>query len=401
VIDDDDYRKVRASISGTFQAFEWKSKPPENCPLSISQDLQSTEFLGRYANYTRADTWYPSWGADDVLYSPFTDGMVGPIASSSIGAIAHTGHARILGNNPLDLTVVPLGTNYATPLPYGGRYPCGSLVHDGIWYYGTYCLDETPGRNLSWDVLGPFVGFRISRDNGQSWEDCPHLAKASIFGESGKDGGRIKIGTPHVVDFGKNMQHSPDGKMYIVGHGATRTDANLTFISGDGAYLARVTPSPETINDPEAYEFFAGHNTNGEPIWSASLSDAGPMLSWHDRVGCTTITYNAPLKKYLMCVTDGWPIVGPMNSYILESDVITGPWHLVTFMERFGEQAYFLNIPSKFISDDGHTMWLVYSGNYTDAFPEITEHITAYGEPIGTNPPGSTYSMVLQEIKLK
>jgi hypothetical protein len=24
-------------------------------------------------------------------------------------------------------------------------------------------------------------------------------------------------------------------------------------------------------------------------------------------MGCTTITYDAPLKKYLMCVTDGWP----------------------------------------------------------------------------------------------
>jgi hypothetical protein len=48
------------------------------------------------------------------------------------------------------------------------------------------------------------------------------------------------------------------------------------------------------------------------------------------------MTYNAPLKKYLMCITDGWPTVTTMNTYILESDRITGPWKLVVFMEKFG-----------------------------------------------------------------
>jgi hypothetical protein len=30
----------------------------------------------------------------------------------------------------------------------------------------------------------------------------------------------VKIGAPKFVDFGKNMEHSPDGKAYLVAHGA-------------------------------------------------------------------------------------------------------------------------------------------------------------------------------------
>ena len=89
-----------------------------------------------------------------------------------------------------------------------------------------------------------------------------------------------------------------------------------------------------------------------------------PLLEWNNNMGCVTVTYNAPLRKYLMCVTDGWPTVEKMNSYILEADRITGPWKLVTYMKDFGEQGYFLNFPSKFISNDGYTLWLCYSANF-------------------------------------
>jgi hypothetical protein len=75
----------------------------------------------------------------------------------------------------------------------------------------------------------------------------------------------------------------------------------------------------------------------------------------------------------------------------MESEQITGPWKLVTFMEKFGEQAYFVNIPSKFISADGKTLWLCYSANFSNL---------AYGTSISANPPGSQYAMCLQEVQL-
>jgi hypothetical protein len=366
----------------------WPSIIPADCPFKKSKDLAGIAFTGRHREYDDADTWYPSWASDGNLYSPFTDGRVGTISSGSGGAKATTGQAKILGEDPLNLQVIPLGVHAASPEPYGGRYPCGSLVYNGIWYYGTYCLDQ---KQFNWDILGPFVGFRISRDLGETWMDTPCTPANPLFKESGKGGAKVKIGAPHFVDFGKNMEHSPDGKAYLVGHGAARPEANLSWISGDQVYLVRVKPAPETINDFSKYEFFAGHDAKGASLWTNDFSKIKPLVEWLDRVGVVTMTYDAPLKKYLMCITDGWPTVGPMNTYILESDTLTGPWRIVVFMKYFGEQGYFVNIPSKFIGPDGGTAWLCYSANFTNGWIR-----TRYE----SDPPGSRYALCLQEFKL-
>jgi len=80
-----------------------------------------------------------------------------------------------------------------------------------------------------------------------------------------------------------------------------------------------------------------------------------------------------------------------MNSCILESDHITGPWKLVAYLKDFGEQAYFLNFPTKFISEDGKIMWLFYSGNFAMDWNDMK---------IKSNPPGSAYGLVMQEMIL-
>jgi hypothetical protein len=391
----------------------WPSNPPPDCPFEPSEAIRGLAFTGRYRNYTHADTWYPSWAADGNLYSGWTDGYFADelppqgfdvqrmdCSSDSRNAVnrerggrSGTGNARIVGDDPLNLTVENLGIHYAMAHPYGGRYPCGSLVHNGVWYYGTYSLDETD-RGLNWDILGPFIGFRISRDYGGTWENCPHTPEKPIFGESGKHGGKVKIGAPHFVDFGQNLQHSPDGKAYLVGHGATRPDAEVAWIRGDQAHLLRVTPSPESMNDPSQYEFFAGHDTGGRPLWTSDFSQIKPLIEWQGRVGHATMTYVAPLQKYLLFCTDGGNTISPFNTFVLESDHVTGPWKLVTFMEEFGVQAYFVNLPSKFISADGATSWLSYSANFTNLPGGV------YGTKWRDNPEGSKYAMSLHEIVL-
>ncbi len=388
---------------------KWSSPPPKGCPFTYSRAIIGLAFTGRHKEYTGADTWYPCWAEDDAMYTPWTDGNFdGPLcdiremdcssdsrhpANKDHAGLSGTGHARILGSDPMHLALENLGIHYASPAPYKGRYPCGSLVHDGVWYYGTYCLDETE-RGLNWDVLGPFVGFRISKDLGKSWEDCPHTPVKPLFGESGKDGGKVKIGAPHFVDFGRAMRYSPDGKAYLVAHGATRPDAEAAWIAGDQAFLLRVSPTPETMNSADAYEFFAGHDAHGAAIWTRDLAAMRPLIEWEGHVGHATMTYNAPLKKYLLCITDGWPTNRTMNTYILESDTITGPWGLVTFMASFGPQAYFVNIPSRFIDDAGRTMWLCYSANFSKPpDPELADR----WDP---SPAGSCYALCLQEVSL-
>ncbi len=390
----------------SFEPFIWESAVPEDCPFEKSGDIAGILFTGRCSNYRLADTWYFSWASDDKLYSPFTDGDVPRLDGGRELSISYmdphtTGQAVAEGNDPTNLKIYSLGLTHSPPGPYGGRYPCGSLVYNGTWYYGTYCLAPMGttifGKDkYNWPWLGPLVGFRISTDFGRTWEESPHTPEKPLFGETGMWGYPVKIGAPHFVDFGKNMEHSPDGYAYLVGHGAEYPDresrfANLSWISGDQIYLVRVKPSIENINDPSKYEFFGGHDAGGDPVWTSRFDAIRPLIDWNNNCGCVTITYNAPLKKYLMCVTDGWPTVEKMNSYILESDRVTGPWKLIVYMKDFGEQGYFLNIPSKFISADGKSMWLCYSGNFARDWRDVK---------IEEDPPGSHYGLVLQAIEL-
>ncbi len=408
-------------------AFIWKSEVPTGCPFEQSDDLTGVEFTGRHSDYHCGDTFYPSWASDGNLYSPWTDGTTDGMTSSSGkdgGLNAQTGHAVMIGSDPLNLIIKntsPIKT--ASALPYQGRYPAGSLVYNGIWYYGTYCLGPDGSYNhrgytWNWPNLGPMLGFHLSRDYGKTWQAPPLSPEKPLFPEPNKYLGPVKMGAPHFVDFGKNMHYAPDGKAYVLGMGAQADDpeprpciqvgkngqqyetrpcdedfahANLSWISADQVYLARVIPSPQTINDINAWEFFAGYDKDGRPQWTRDFGQIKPLLEWNNHMGCVTATYVPGLKKYLMCVTDGWPTVANMNSYILEADELTGPWRMVTYMRDFGEQAYFLNFPSKFISEDGRTLWLCYSANFSN---------WANGIQLKINPPGGRYGLCLHEIRL-
>jgi hypothetical protein len=199
-----------------YDAFVWPSETPSDCPFVQSEALSKIEFLGIKSGFHFADTWYPTWGDDDLLYSPYTDGVCWRLDgrndhSWSGGEGAVTGQGAIEGDDPLNMVVYSLGTEAASPKPYQGRYPCGSLMYNGVWYYGTYCLAPDGSARFgdkvyNWPWLGPFVGFRISKDKGIKWTACPHKPEKPIFPETGLNGYHVRIVSPHFVDVGKNMQ---------------------------------------------------------------------------------------------------------------------------------------------------------------------------------------------------
>jgi hypothetical protein len=390
------------------EGFVWPNETPQGCPFEQSKQLGGVYFTGRYHTRPYGDTWYPSWASDDNLYSPFTDGTTEGVLAMSIEndtdwPVATTGNAVMIGDDPQNLVVKNTSEpQKASPKPFEGRYPCGSLVYNDVWYYGTYCLGPKPttkyeGFDYNWPILGPMPGFRTSTDYGKTWTPSPLTPEKPLFPEPAKRWGAVKMGAPHFVDFGKNMQYSPDGKAYLLGMGAEENDlkpryANLSWTTADQVYLARVTPSIENINDIKKYEFFAGHDAAGKPIWTTDFAKIKPLLDWNNNMGVATATYVPGLKKFLMCVTDGWPTCDRTRTYILESDALTGPWRLVTYLKNFGEQAYFVNVPSKFVAADGRSMWMLYSANFASGWNGAP--------PLKSNPPGSSYGMSFHEMRL-
>lgn len=379
----------------------WNNKPPATCPFEQSDNFKGISFSGNIVTYTEADTWYPYWSDDGNLYSPFTDGSVGDVNSwcgnRDSRGYSEPGFATITGDNPYDLQIINTGIFKETvDGNYDGRYPCATFENNGIWYYGTYALRNL--YNTNYGILGPFCGFTVSKDMGESWERSPFTPAYPMFEDSDKENGSVRIGAPHMVDFGQGMKNSPDGKLYLVAHGSDLNDkmprhGNNSWITADQIYLIRVEPTPETINNPDAYEFFAGYNRDGDVIWTDDFSALKPIAEWNNRMGCVTMVYNAPLKKYLMCVTDGQTTLSRYNSYLLESDKMTGPWKMLSYMKDFGEMAYFLNIPSKFISNDGMSMFICYSTNWIN--------VAKQREVYSINPEGGSYGMTFSEIVIK
>ena len=64
---------------------------------------------------------------------------------------------------------------------------------------------------------------------------------------------------------------------------------------------------------------------------------------------------------------------------------------MVQYFNHFGEQAYFVNIPTKFISRDGFNFWLCYSANFA---------MTGTDKKLKSLPEGSSYSLCLKEVSL-
>lgn len=398
-------RRASGLLGQTLGAgFAWPSQPPPHCPFYASDRFHGIRFTGLHREYGNADTWYPTWAADGNLYSPWTDGYLlegvreyrpfnqshPPYACNSLdfmGRKAATAQARISGSDPLDLEVDNLAPRVeASPVPYGGRYPCGSLIHKGIWYYGTYCLtDSHPCGGVGWTEMGPFVGFRISHDYGVTWQETALTPSNPLFGEDPRKA-KVKIGSPHFVDFGQDMGHSPDGHAYLVAHGASISGVCSNWIQGDEIYLLRVHPSPDQINERAAYEFFAGHDSAGKPMWTDDFAKINPILTWPGQLGCVTITWSAPLHRYLMCITRG--VRSDHNdTMFLEAPEITGSWEMICYLRDFGPAAYFVNIPSKFIDSNGRSMWLCYSANWSDK--------ANLGKP-----EGSRYALCLHQIEI-
>lgn len=282
-----------------------------------------------------------------MLRTPFTDGSVQDMVTGktiSSGSGGHgptrnstTGFAHVYGDDPFNLTVTNVSTFASSTFPYEGRYPCGSFYYRGTWYYGTYTLDNptfppNPEPNCgNWCVQGPFVGFRYSTDEGVTWtEPRPNMTSGTdnLFGETAMNNAKVKFGAPHVVDFGRELEHSPDGKMYIIGHGAVRPQAHQSWMQGDQVYLARVEPTTAAILDGAQYEFFAGHDSSGAATWAkGSVAAAQPLFTWNNHTGVVTMTYFPVLHKYIMCVST--PTFSPyttkqFDTYFLESDAITG-----------------------------------------------------------------------------
>jgi hypothetical protein len=390
---------------------------PKDCPLPLSHVLSGLEYTGKMTAMEGADTWYPTWAADGNLYTPFADGVVSGQRSNcnrhesmtfetglesnpcgGHGFVCTCGSAVLSGDDPFNLQIEtrePL--LFHTPR-FHGQYPCCSFHHKGFWYYATYYVHRwlnPSGAKITYE-LGPVPGFRISRDGGMTWEAPPSDDRSPLFPESGRVAGDsfpIRMGAPHLVDHGRENEHSPDGKLYVIGHGSSDQNGVSNWLAGDELVVARVDPSPETINDPAAWEFYSG-SVDGCPQWTREFSEMSPIVRWPGRCGIVNATWVPGLGRYLMLVTTG-PADGGEDHYhtwIAEAPALTGPWSLVDWWPEFGSRGYFVCMPSKFLKPNSDRAIVFWTANW-----EMPNPSSSVPRPY-ENPPGSRYALCIGEF---
>ena len=284
-----------------------------------------------------SDNWPLTWADDGHMYTAYGDGWgFEPKAEKKLSL----GLARIEGSPP-DFKGVNIRSVTGEFIGQGrkGRKASGMLMVDNILYIWIRNANENGGQSqLGW-----------SADHGITWEFSEWK-----FTES--------FGYPTFLNFGENYENARDQFVYIYSH--DETDA---YKPADHMVLARIEKTK--MKDRRSYQFFAGTDKNGIPIWTNHIDERFPIFTHPGSCYRSGITFNPAIKRYLWCHIlqpsdhpEGVRFQGGFGIY--ESPEPWGPWSTVYYTKDWdvgpGETS---SIPAKWMSEDGKTCYLVFSGN--------------------------------------
>lgn len=124
-------------------------------------------------------------------------------------------------------------------------------------------------------------------------------------------------------------------------------------------YLARVPR--ERIKDRSAYGFYQRPGRDGRPRWTSALKDRQAVFVDSNGRHISKVIYNPALKCYL--ATAAGRNVGQFA--LFDAPEPWGPWTTAAYYENWGNlgttEALEYDLPTKWISTDGRTLWCVFS----------------------------------------
>jgi CubicO group peptidase (beta-lactamase class C family) len=291
-----------------------------------------------------SDNWPITWADDDHLYTAYGDGW-GFVPK--VDRKLSLGFARITGG-PEDFVGENIRTETGERLGDGQRGPKGSgmLCVDGVLYM---LVRNTGNAQVAW-----------SEDHARTWRWCDWKFETSF-------------GVPTFLNFGRNYAGSRDDYVYVYSN-----DHDSAYEASDRMVMARVPK--QRIREQDAYDFFRGLDGQGQPLWTKDIRDRGAVFVHPGRCYRSGITYNAGLKRYLWCqiLPESTDSKGPRYQGgfgIYEAPEPWGKWRTVFFTENWdtgpGESS---SLPTKWMSEDGRTCHLLFSGNDCFSVRKITLH---------------------------
>jgi CubicO group peptidase (beta-lactamase class C family) len=281
-----------------------------------------------------SDNWPLTWADDGHQYTAYGDGWgFEPFVPKKLSL----GFARIEGG-PTDFKGINVRSSSGERSGDGAKAKkaSGILCVGGVLYLWTR---NAGNAQLAW-----------SKDHGKTWEWADWKWTTSF-------------GCPTFLNFGKDYAGARDEWVYVYS-----PDVDSAYQPADRMVLARVPKGK--ITERAAYEFFKGIDEKQRPLWSKEVADRGAVFTHKARCYRSGITFNAGLKRYLWVQiipgTEGKKadtrFEGGFGVY--DAPEPWGPWTTVYFTEKWdvgpGDTASF---PTKWMSADGKTLHLVFSGD--------------------------------------
>jgi hypothetical protein len=319
--------------------------------------------------------WW-TWGADDAIYLIEGDG----------GNFGGKGSYATL----LKVTGMPPAHKVEVVTTFGEvrlrerigdmkvrRYLCAPLAIGKRLYVSVYDYDwDIPGRRphenkTDFEIVDRMskhkgiAGIMHSDDGGKTWENVPERDTPYLLGP--------RFAGMQFLNFGPGYTGVPKELgdfVYAVGNDGY-------WENGDNVFLARVMR--DSVQRRGAWEFFGGGGK-----WVKDENASAPVLSDPGHVSHPSITYVPALRRYLLVTFSdvkehNWET--PLETMKAEWDVRTelqmyegeqpwGPWRLVHDERPWGGEghaAYLAHVPGKWMSEDGLSGTLMYSGDWAYA----------------------------------
>ncbi len=284
------------------------------------------------------DNWPITWVDDDLQITVYGDGQ----GFDSKNPKLSLGFARIFGDPP-NHRAEDFTSDADTPMGGGSKAikTSGLLMVEGVLYmlvrnYKLPGSDDFTNSRLAWSTNGGV---------NWTWADW-------YFSDT--------FGCPEFIQFGKNYQDARDDYVYIV----SQANDSAYGYSPD-VVLARVPR--DRVPDRSHYEFFAELDAGGEPDWSSDIAERKPIFTDPSGTQRVAVTYNAALRRYIMTTshqTPGSKATHTAALGIFDAPEPWGPWTTVYYDDNWSEDSrtYHHKFPTKWMSDDGRIMWLLFSG---------------------------------------
>jgi len=269
-----------------------------------------------------SDNWPITWMDDDTQFTAYGDGWgFDPRTDKKLSL----GFAQIMGPAESFRAVnVRSPTGERTGEGKAGPKASGMLMVDGVLYMW---VRNTGNSQLVW-----------SEDRGRTWR------WGFKFDTS--------FGSPAFLNMGKNYQGARDHYVYVYSQ-----DGPSAYESYDHLVLARAPK--DRLRERAAWEFFVRLDGANRPVWTKDIAQRGPVFTYWKNCQRVDAVYNPGLKRYLLALGynhhGGWGLFDAAEPW--------GPWTTAFHTIHWGlGGTHGYRLPAKWISTDGATMYLIFSG---------------------------------------